>query len=396
MVNDDTLLAEALDDPASAERLLKEHPELSESFCALTAEARLLHHALAPTKDDVFVRRVMSEIVPVTRTEPPRRPSGRRRPVSQRRPSVSRFSLRPWFLAAAAVVTCVVLVVTHAPPPPPIIAWLDTVKGTVTVADKTVQVGAGLPQGRQLSVEEGSEATLRFADGSLMQVGGGARLSVIESQEGVRTHLLRGRVLATVAPQRRDYHFSVQSPQMLVQVVGTVFSIKSANEVSYLSVREGKVQAERLKDRLTVMVGAGQSVTAAEGQPFVPSSDAAPVVDKNLKGFTLCDARSGNPLPGGSPLVDGAIINIRSLPDHPISLRADADNTVDAVVFHCDGPDGHVQRSEELAPFYLTGDLGGQISPWMPVAGPYRITAIPHCRDGHTGQPLSVSFTVVR
>lgn len=395
MVND-TLLAEALEDPASAERLLDQHPELSESFCALTAEARLLPHALAPAKDEVFVRRVMSAIVPVTRSEPPCRPSGRRRPVSKRRRSVSPFSWRPWSLAAAAVVTCVVLVVTHAPPPPPTIAWLTTVKGTVTIADTTVAVGAGLPQGRPLSVEEGSEATLRFADGSLMQVGGGARLSVIESQDGIRTHLLRGRILATVTPQRSAHHFSVQCPQMLVQVVGTVFSIKSANDAAYLSVREGKVQAERRKDRLTVMLGAGQSVIAAEGQPFVPSTDAAPVVEGKLLGFTLCDALSGNPLPGGSPLVNGAIIDLRSQPDQPINLRADAESTVDEVVFSCDGPDGHLQRSEELAPFYLTGDLDGQISPWMPIAGTYRITAIPRNRDGHKGHALTVTFTVLR
>ncbi len=396
MVND-TLLAEALDDPAAAERLLNEHPELSESFCALTAEARLLPHALAPAKDEVFVRRVMSAIVPITRTELPPRPSGRRRPVSKRRASVSPFSWRPWSLAAAAaVVTCVVLVVTHAPPPPPTIAWLDTVKGTVSVADKTVQVGAGLPQGRQLSVEEGSEATLRFADGSLMQVGGGARLSVIESQDGIRTHLLRGRILATVTPQRSHHHFSVQCPQMLVQVVGTVFSIKSANDAAYLSVREGKVQAERLQDRLTVMLGAGQSVTAALGQPFVPSTDAAPVVEGKILGFTVCDALSGNPLAGGSPLVNGAVIDLSSLPDQPINLRANAESTVDEVLFSCDGPDGHSQRREELAPFYLTGDLDGQISPWMPAAGTYRITAIPRSRDGHKGHAFTVTFTVLR
>ena len=112
--------------------------------------------------------------------------------------------------------------------------------------------------------------------------------------------------------------------------------------------------------------------------------------------FTLVDADAATDV-DIQPLVNGAILNLATLPTRNLNIRANADPaTTGSVVFALSGPQTQNQ-TESLVPYALFSDVNGDYNAWTPPVGNYTLLATPYSGSGGSGTPgatLSISFTV--
>ncbi len=118
--------------------------------------------------------------------------------------------------------------------------------------------------------------------------------------------------------------------------------------------------------------------------------------DTAISRFVLINADTDQPVAGFDPLVNGAVINLRSLPTRNLNVAAITQPAaVGSVQFTLNGS---VFRTESAAPYALAGDSAGNYYPWNPAPGTYSLTAVPFSGANASGSPgtqLNVSFTVV-
>jgi hypothetical protein len=127
---------------------------------------------------------------------------------------------------AAAIVVAVFLGMPGSP------AVLEGVAGSRKIAFGEVVRSGGVPAG-----------TLVLADSSRLEIGTNSELLLERADDGVRTHLSKGSVLVTAAKQRNGRLY-VQTKDLIVSVVGTVFRVKVEEEGSHVSVIEGEVRVK--------------------------------------------------------------------------------------------------------------------------------------------------------
>lgn len=119
--------------------------------------------------------------------------------------------------------------------------------------------------------------------------------------------------------------------------------------------------------------------------------------------FTLMDADSDVPIDGYDPIPDGAEIDLAALGGANVNVRANtADGATDAVrsvKFTLSGSDHHSQ-TENVAPYALFGDNGGNYRPWQPdtpgAGDAYTLSASAYSGGGGsgvTGGPYEISFS---
>jgi hypothetical protein len=127
---------------------------------------------------------------------------------------------------AAAIVVAVFLGMPGSP------AVLEGVAGSRKIAFGEVVRSGGVPAG-----------TLVLADSSRLEIGTNSELLLERADDGVRTHLSKGSVLVTAAKQRNG-HLYVQTKDLIVTVVGTVFRVEVEQEGSGVAVIEGEVRVK--------------------------------------------------------------------------------------------------------------------------------------------------------
>ncbi len=110
--------------------------------------------------------------------------------------------------------------------------------------------------------------------------------------------------------------------------------------------------------------------------------------------FTLVNADSDADI---GPLNDGDTLNLATLPTRNLNVRANTSPaTVGSVRFGLDGIPNY--KTENVAPYALAGDNGGNYNPWTPAVGQHTLTATPYTEGGAggtAGTALTVGFTVV-
>ncbi|MDH3262334.1 MAG: hypothetical protein OEM84_15425, partial [Acidimicrobiia bacterium] len=150
--------------------------------------------------------------------------------------------------------------------------------------------------------------------------------------------------------------------------------------------------AGQVFDQWSGDVGAVADVLAAATSVTMPAGDVAVTatyrVASGVVGFTLINADTDGPVGGFDPLLEGAVVNLASLPTLNLNVRA---NTVPAdvgsVQFFLDGV---LVRTEGVAPYALAGDSSGDYRPWTPLLGEHTLTAVPG-----VGDPATITFTVI-
>ncbi|HEV7506394.1 MAG TPA: FecR domain-containing protein [Thermoanaerobaculia bacterium] len=153
-------------------------------------------------------------------------------------------------------------------------ARVEAVDGTLyRVAgdsSKPIATGAAIAEGEEIRTAKGSTAMVRMTDGSRIEMGERAGLSLDAARKGNTIQLERGRIIVQAAKQR-PRHLYVATRDALVSVTGTIFSVNSGTKGSRVSVVEGEVHVgQGAKD--TVLHPGGQVATSASVQA-VPVKD---------------------------------------------------------------------------------------------------------------------------
>jgi ferric-dicitrate binding protein FerR (iron transport regulator) len=124
-----------------------------------------------------------------------------------------------------------------------------------------------IESGRILRASENG-GLLTLDDGSRVEMGPMAELSVVRVSNDVRVRLSSGTVLITAAKQKEGHHLYVETKDCLISVVGTVFQVNAEKSGSRISVIEGEVHVQRGEISQTLIAGQ-QASTSPELGPLM-------------------------------------------------------------------------------------------------------------------------------
>ena len=144
-------------------------------------------------------------------------------------------------------------------------ATLENSEGLVYVMSdlntRQLNPGEQLQKGERVRTAKDSNAVLRLADGSTVEMRERSEFSVSENMRGVTVKLDRGDVIVEAAKQDKGRLY-VQTPDSLVSVKGTIFAVESGTKGSRVSVVEGEVKVSHGGKDDTLLPG-DQATTSA-------------------------------------------------------------------------------------------------------------------------------------
>ena len=109
-------------------------------------------------------------------------------------------------------------------------------------------------QNDSIRSNSGAGAVLELADGSRVEMRSHSALSLERANDGLRIRLSAGGIIVNAAKQRTG-HLYVQTKDMRVSVVGTVFLVNADEAGSRVAVIEGEVRVEREGEEKTLLPG---------------------------------------------------------------------------------------------------------------------------------------------
>ena len=137
-------------------------------------------------------------------------------------------------------------------------ATVENANGAVFVVSdlnsRQLATGEQLQKGERVRTAKDSNALLRLADGSTVEMRERSEFSVTENMRGVTVRLERGDVIVEAAKQHNGRLY-VQTPDSLVSVKGTIFAVESGTKGSRVSVIEGEVQVNHAGKDETLLPG---------------------------------------------------------------------------------------------------------------------------------------------
>ena len=137
-------------------------------------------------------------------------------------------------------------------------ATVENANGLVYVVSdpqtRPLAEGEKLQKGERVRTAKDSNAVLRLADGSSVEMRERSEFSVTENMRGVTLRLDRGDVIVEAAKQHNGRLY-VQTPDSLVSVKGTIFVVESGTKGSRVSVVEGEVRVDHHGKQETLLPG---------------------------------------------------------------------------------------------------------------------------------------------
>jgi uncharacterized protein (TIGR03435 family) len=117
----------------------------------------------------------------------------------------------------------------------------------------------------------GSGGTLRLSDGSRVETRSETELSIERTEDGIRIRLGRGGLIVNAAKQLAGQQLYVQTKDVTVSVVGTVFLVNAEEEGSRVAVIEGEVRVTQGTEEKKL--GAGEQVSTNPKLKELPVKD---------------------------------------------------------------------------------------------------------------------------
>jgi FecR protein/Putative zinc-finger/Protein of unknown function (DUF3352) len=152
--------------------------------------------------------------------------------------------------AALAVIAVIALAFSNGllPGQPTVRAEVQSVDGALyTVSGdnaRLVPAGYQIRYGDQIRTAKLSTAVVRLPDGSLVEMGPRADLSLSRQWRGTTIHLQGGQVIVQAAKQHAGQRLYVATDDGLVSVKGTIFSVNRGTKGSRVAVIEGVVHTD--------------------------------------------------------------------------------------------------------------------------------------------------------
>jgi uncharacterized protein (TIGR03435 family) len=146
---------------------------------------------------------------------------------------------RPWRavgLAAAAVLAIAAAIGTA-------VGWVPSDRQSAEHALFRVVEG-DVRVNETVRANGGAGAVLALVDGSSIEIRANSELAVERATDGIRIRLRSGAIIVNAATQRAG-HLYVQTNDVTVSVVGTVFAVNADDEGSRVAVLEGEVRVQR-------------------------------------------------------------------------------------------------------------------------------------------------------
>jgi hypothetical protein len=131
-----------------------------------------------------------------------------------------------------------------------------------------IPAGYQVKNGDEIRTAKLSTAVVRLSDGSLVEMGPRADLSVSREWRGTTIHLQGGQVIVQAAKQHTGRHLYVATDDGLVSVKGTIFSVNRGIKGSRVAVIEGVVHTD-FGDASTDLT-VGQQATSSAAVSKVP------------------------------------------------------------------------------------------------------------------------------
>jgi hypothetical protein len=196
------------------------------------------------------------------------------------RPEIKRRNLPVWRWAMAATAVAVVAFVALAlsrgifPGQQGVRGVVQNVDGSLyAVKGDTVHIvpaGYEIWSGDEIRTAKGASAVVRLVDGSLVEMGERADISLSREWKGTTIHLDGGQVIVQAAKQRTGRLY-VATGDGLVSVKGTIFSVNRGIKGSRVAVIEGVVRVDY--GERTSELHAGDEVTSSANVSTNPISD---------------------------------------------------------------------------------------------------------------------------
>ena len=199
-----------------------------------------------------------------TATFVPRQPTSRtgRQPQSAPANRWRTSNVTRWSIAAALVISvgigAMFMYERFDPSGTTLAATVENANGLVYVVSdpgtRPLEVGEQLQKGERVRTAKDSDAVLRLADGSTVEMRERSEFSVTQNMRGVTVRLDRGDVIVEAAKQLNGRLY-VQTPDSLVSVKGTIFAVESGTKGSRVSVVEGEVKVDHAGKEETLLPG---------------------------------------------------------------------------------------------------------------------------------------------
>jgi uncharacterized protein (TIGR03435 family) len=198
-------------------------------------------------------------------------PSSRVRVAAEAQDEPVRFAWWRPAAAAAAAAALIAIVVSSSLPLPDngIYAVLEAADPSLYRIDDGERVP--VRPGERIGIDEtvrsngGNGAVLALTDGSRVEMRSQSELSLERADDGTRIRLNTGGIIVNAAKQR-DGHLYVQTKDVTVAVVGTVFVVNAENEGSRVAVIEGEVRVQEDKGdkgRIETKLRPGEQVSTS-------------------------------------------------------------------------------------------------------------------------------------
>lgn len=358
------------------------------------------------------------------------RVSGQQPKVSSRRGRArraTRASFAPWMgiAAALALVAGVVLVYSRSGNNSiEALATLTTMTpDTRVVRDGrpiTLSVGEDLVANDQVSAGAGV-TRLEYSDGSAVELAASSSAQVLagNTTASKQIRLTQGTLSARVAKQNGKA-FVLSTPHATATVLGTHLQLAVDAGSTRLDVNEGSVRIERSSDKRSVVVDGGFFAVAATNQDFVarkigsdtvvvappektPPEPAPAVPAFGIVAFHLVDTATSQPIRGFSPLENGAVLELRTLPKGLTLTLTTNPKEIAKIVFDVDGKKhfkDEVDPPYSLSVNWIEKDTGkDRYNPWTLGVGKHTVTATPYDStkpNAKAGTALTVNFEIVK
>ena len=139
---------------------------------------------------------------------------------------------------------------------------------------RLIPAGYEIRNGDQIRTAKGSRAVVRLLDGSLIEMGERADLSVSHAWRGTTIHLDGGQVIVQAAKQRSGRRLFVATDDGLVSVKGTIFSVNHGTKGSRVAVIEGVVRVDFGENTADLRAGDEATSSASVSKVPIPSEIA--------------------------------------------------------------------------------------------------------------------------